>query len=307
MAPELAVARLRRLPVGSTILDPMAGSGTVLRQALGIGHKAIGFDVDPLAVLMAKVWTTPVEYPAIDKLGALVVAEAKALRSESIVLPWIDDDPETAAFVEFWFADQQKNDLRRLAIVLWQLYQSQSKAKERSVTDVLRIALSRLIIVKDNGASLARDVSHSRPHKVAERSAFQVFPAFERSIRQVRRRLSETPPGTGATVAVGDARLIKGVENSQIDAVMTSPPYLNAIDYMRGHRLSLVWLGHKLSDLRQIRTSSVGAERAPDHRDTDYLFKEIADQISAPATSLRATGLWCLGMQKTYIVLCRKL
>lgn len=45
---------------------------------------------------------------------------------------------------------------------------------------------------------------------------------------------------------------------------MTSPPYLNAIDYMRGHRLALVWLGYPLEDLRQIRSTSIGAERAPE-------------------------------------------
>jgi hypothetical protein len=45
---------------------------------------------------------------------------------------------------------------------------------------------------------------------------------------------------------------------------MTSPPYLNAIDYMRGHRLSLVWLGYGLSHLRNIRSNSIGAERGPD-------------------------------------------
>ena len=31
---------------------------------------------------------------------------------------------------------------------------------------------------------------------------------------------------------------------------------------MRGHKLSLVWLGHSISSLRAIRSSSIGAERA---------------------------------------------
>jgi hypothetical protein len=279
MAPELAVARLKRLPAGSTVLDPMAGSGTVVRQALEFGHQAMGFDLDPLAVLMSRVWTMPVEDSVIEKLAAMVLGEAKALNPEVVGLPWIDDDSETTEFVKFWFGDQQRNDLRRLALILWHLDQPQVKGQERSATDVLRVALSRLIIVKENGASLARDVSHSRPHKVTQQSAFEVFPAFERSVKHVRKRLLEAPPRPGATVALGDARLMKDIASSEIDAVMTSPPYLNAIDYMRGHRLSLVWLGHKLSDLRQIRTSSVGAERAPDHKGAAYHFKEIADQI----------------------------
>ncbi len=48
---------------------------------------------------------------------------------------------------------------------------------------------------------------------------------------------------------------------------------------MRGHRLSLVWLGHKLSDLRNIRSSSIGAERGPDVQRATHLFKEIQDAM----------------------------
>ena len=58
MAPELAIDTLRDLPGSSVVLDPMVGSGTVLRHASDMGHAAIGFDVDPLAVLISRVWTS---------------------------------------------------------------------------------------------------------------------------------------------------------------------------------------------------------------------------------------------------------
>jgi DNA modification methylase len=45
------------------------------------------------------------------------------------------------------------------------------------------------------------------------------------------------------------------------DGIITSPPYLNAIDYMRGHKFSLVWLGYSISSLRNIRTSTIGSEK----------------------------------------------
>jgi hypothetical protein len=42
---------------------------------------------------------------------------------------------------------------------------------------------------------------------------------------------------------------------------VTSPPYLNALDYLRGHKLALVWFGYKVSDLRARRGTSIGSER----------------------------------------------
>src|ERR1700733_10446324 len=46
--------------VGETILDPMAGSGTTLVEAKILGRNAIGYDIDPLARLLAKVKTKSV-------------------------------------------------------------------------------------------------------------------------------------------------------------------------------------------------------------------------------------------------------
>ena len=59
MASEIALKASESLPAHSTILDPMVGSGTVLRIAAEHGHNGIGYDMDPMAVLLSKVWVTP--------------------------------------------------------------------------------------------------------------------------------------------------------------------------------------------------------------------------------------------------------
>jgi hypothetical protein len=278
MAPELAIDGLKKLKHPGVVLDPMVGSGVVVRQASKMGHQAIGFDIDPLAVLMTKVWTTPVDDTAVEQLTMDVLNVAKEL-SDSVILPWIDDEEETTRFIEYWFAEPQRSDLRRLAYSLSQLNHLHLRAKKRTAVDVLRLALSRIIITKDQGASLARDVSHSRPHKVAEVSSFEVFPAFERSVQQIRRLLVSSPPIGNVDVRLGDARSLKSIENGEVDAVLTSPPYLNAIDYMRGHRLSLVWLEHRLSDLRRIRSNSIGSERGPDLVRSAHLFEAVQNAM----------------------------
>jgi hypothetical protein len=263
MAPEFALAHLADLPKGQIVLDPMSGSGTVLRQASALGHRAYGFDVDPLAVLMSRVWTTAINDATVETLFKQVVADAK--KAKSVTLPWIDDDPETKTFAKYWFGDSQRRELRRLAFVLARHAAEAKTHNERAAVDVLRLALSRIIITKDKGASLGRDISHSRPHKVAETNDYDVRIGYERSVRAIRKRLADEPPGVAAAkVRLGDARRLKGMDNLTVDAVLTSPPYLNAIDYLRGHRLSLIWLGHRLSDLRVIRSNSIGSERRPE-------------------------------------------
>ena len=264
MAPELALLTLKNLEADSIVLDPMSGSGTVIRQAAEMGHQAMGFDLDPLAVLMSRVWTTSVADGLIEKVSNQLFSEVSKIGPEKVTLPWIDDDPETSNFIDFWFGDVQKIQLRKIAFVLDCMSRKKYTKEKKAAINVIKIALSRIIITKEQAASLARDTSHSRPHKVTSESDFDVLINLKRSISQIRKRLLETPTSGGAEVNLGDARNLKSVRSNSIDLVLTSPPYLNAIDYLRGHRLSLVWLGHKITELRAIRSSSIGAERAPD-------------------------------------------
>ncbi|WP_067651950.1 hypothetical protein [Dokdonella koreensis] len=261
MAPELALSSLADLPADSLVLDPMAGSGTVLRQALALGHRAIGFDMDPLAVLMSRVWTAPVDEAVLDRevQGLMDGATVVDLRSQT--LHWHDE--ETRAFVRYWFDGPQRRALTRLAYVLDELRCARLSGRRRAALDVMSIALSRLIVTKEQGASLARDTSHSRPHRVAETSDYDVNANFLRSVQQLKRRLLENRPPQAARIEIGDARALT-LEARSVDAILTSPPYLNAIDYMRGHRMSLVWLGYRLEELRTIRSTTIGAERAAD-------------------------------------------
>lgn len=264
MAPDLALVPLAALRSGSTVLDPMMGSGTVVRHALDAGHHALGYDLDPLAVLMSKVWTTQVDDSVIERLLAIVLGMV-ARDGDVPTLAW-QQDTETTSFVAFWFCENQRGDLSRIAFALDALGKTDLSADEEAALDAMRVAFSRIIITKEQGASLARDTSHSRPHRVATSSDYKVVPNFIRSVGQVRKRLLADPPVGRAQLRQGDARALC-IPDASVDAVITSPPYLNAIDYMRGHRMSLVWLGHSIPTLRGIRSSSIGAERSADAHD----------------------------------------
>jgi hypothetical protein len=272
MASDIALKELSKLPEDTIVLDPMMGSGTVIRAAIDCGLRAIGRDVDPLSVLMARVWTTSIDTQSLCEYAVQLVQDASSLRADNIVLPWIDDDLDTSLFIDYWFGERQKADLRKLSYLI--------QATQGPERDALRIALSRIIITKNNGASLARDVSHSRPHRVMHENPFSVMDGFMSSVIQIAKRLEYDVPRHRADTCQEDARHLTSIANASIDRVITSPPYLNAIDYLRGHRLSLVWLGYRLNELRAIRLGSIGAERAPDMHVDTHLADEIIDQMA---------------------------
>ena len=250
MAPELAHVALGDVPKNGRVLDPMCGSGTVARAAVEAGLDCVGVDIDPLAVLMSRVWTSKLDTVRMRTDAEDVVREARSLEPNAV---WRTEDAETQRFISYWFARKQEDEMARMWTIL--------RRQERESGRALAICLSRLIVSKEMMASLARDTSHSRPHKVANRNEFDVYEGFLRSCRFVARRLNASAIRGRADIRLGDARKLEGIDDGKFDLILTSPPYLNAIDYIRAHRLTLVWLGYAMASLRQTRATSVGAER----------------------------------------------
>ncbi len=268
MASEIALETLRCLPPQSFVLDPMCGSGTVVRQALECGHNALGMDIDPLSILMARVWTIPMSPIIKQDFGTEIVREAETLTDDRIILPWIDNCQDTKKYIDFWFYPTQQDQIRALLSVCSR-FQGQK-------SNLAKLALSRLIITKTRGASLAADVSHSRPHKVRIENEFNVFQEFEKSFARLHRILYKKPPPARGKIRCGNAQQLRGIRRDSVDAVITSPPYLSAIDYLRGHKLSLVWLGYSIPQLRKIRSISIGAPTKLQCQESDRVNEIIA-------------------------------
>jgi DNA modification methylase len=257
MAPGIALDALGEIDGPITVLDPMAGSGTVLAVARANGHRAIGFDLDPLAVLLAGVWTRSINPDAAIESASEVLHRAKGfLKSlpQGMAYP-INADEETRRFIRYWFDGYARRQLSSLAKAI-------RYVDDKTVQDALWVGFSRLIITKTAGASRAMDLSHSRPHREFLKAPVKPFDRFLSAISLV---VSNCPrSGTAGLGPVcqskhGDARRL-AVQSGSIDLVLTSPPYLNAIDYLRCSKFSLVWMGHRIEEIRTIRSESIGAE-----------------------------------------------
>jgi len=94
----------------------------------------------------------------------------------------------------------------------------------------------------------------------------------------------------------GDARKLPSLASRSIDAVITSPPYLNAIDYLRGHRLSLVWLGFGVPDIKRLRSESIGAESSAE----DLVSPRMLDELLRQAGCISDLPSREIGMVKRY-------
>jgi len=298
MAPGIALDALGESETPLKVLDPMAGSGTVIAVARANGHKAFGVDLDPLAVLLASVWTRTIDAQVVNTKAAEVLGRAKEI---SKFLPArfgypASSDDETRKFIRYWFDENSRRQLAALSVAIERVHNLTTK-------EALWCGFSRLIITKQAGASLAMDLSHSRPHRAFLRAPVKPFDRFLLAVQSV---VSNCPQvgtkrvGPETVVKRGNAKKLDLQDNS-IDLVLTSPPYLNAIDYMRCSKFSLVWMGYNIGELRQLRAVSIGTEAAFEEAMESPWVRHVINalrlkpMLPSRQHALLATYVWDMG------------
>jgi DNA modification methylase len=275
MASSIALGHLPATPKARplTVLDPMAGSGTTLVAARMNGHLAVGIDTDPLAIIISKTRCQSFAQDKARELAAEIIKKVEKKWSKipaKSAYPHYADD-ETCEFIDYWFDTKNKKQLVCLSRYI-------EKVRDKNLQNILWCAFSRLIITKNEGASLARDLSHSRPHKAYKKSRIHPASHFCKALEKVilGNPFKSTSRLPNAKIRKGDARALP-LKDASVDVVITSPPYLNAIDYVRCSKFSLVWMGYNISDLRSLRSTNIGAERKLENAENE--FKEIFSKL----------------------------
>ena len=145
------------------ILDPMVGSGTTMLEAYFANRKGIGFDIDPLALKIARVKTNPLNKKELVDYGSKIYTNAKIEFNENRenLLKLLDDyfEPKTKKFIDYWFLKETQLELMSLRNQIDNIPIIEYK-------NFFEVVFSSVIITKSGGVSLALDLGHTRPHKV---------------------------------------------------------------------------------------------------------------------------------------------
>jgi hypothetical protein len=171
---------------------------------------------------------------------------------KDIEAQWSSLDDEGRRFIRYWFRKPHADELFALSLAI-------DEEIGTAEWPIFAAIFSSLIISRGSGASRAMDLSRSRPHRVESKIPKSPFAFWTKQVGAFRTYYQNSSLAGKADIKVGDARNLR-LPDESVHTIITSPPYLNAIDYMRTSKFSLIFLGGRLGELRAIRSAAVGTE-----------------------------------------------
>ena len=264
------------------LLDPFAGTGTVLVESMIQSYRsmtAFGVEINPLVRLIAKVKTTPLNVQTLKeetkRLGGQITRDGKLREVPEFPFKdlWFTESVQRQlATIRYWIEKVQDSDLRDFFWVCFSSTIRKVSLADPSVAPPVKINLSRFRGVhKQRMEALLKKKLNSDAvveFLLVVKKNTSRMSTFVTRLAKIRYRQ--------ASVIWDDARNLKqgkyvekGVLNkkyarplSNVDLVITSPPYVNAQRYLRTVRLEMYWLGISApTELNQLDQKYVGTER----------------------------------------------
>ncbi|MBI3501789.1 MAG: hypothetical protein HY063_08335 [Bacteroidetes bacterium] len=267
------------------VLDPFAGSGTILLESIinpFVRRSAVGVEINPLARLISKVKTTPLDNRKLNESLLLIDRIYHNTKPGSFI---------THNFINsrLWFSRSAIYQLSKLKHVLNKVDISQD------YKDFFLLCFSK-VIRKVSKADpnipppvflklykYKRNVSQYKKLKkylryIEKPDVWQLFERIvsENSKLTILNFIDEIKhDDLKAKIIWDDARAIrystngsvhiksdraKKMPNGSIGLVLTSPPYLTAQKYIRSTKLELLWLGYSNNELSVFEKATVGSE-----------------------------------------------
>jgi SAM-dependent methyltransferase len=244
---------------GDLIVDPYCGSGTTLLEAALVGRRAIGFDLSPLAVLIATAKITPVPGEKLrelrqqmsDVVSEIEGADLFSSRGESAPFhDWRLADP----WFKKWFQELVLRDL--VAI-----HQGLELIQDTAMRRIGLVAFSDILRRSSNAHQGYPNVmfdSRGRPRPRPGRLFLKALRQICDDVGQLSSHLDQL---TSVTVQEADARNLPLIDGTA-DAIVSHPPYIGSIPYAEYGALSLKWLG---ADPKGLDKQLTGGQRQSRH------------------------------------------
>jgi len=273
------------IPFGETVLDPFAGAGTTLVSAVLRGINAVGLEVNPFLSFASEVklnWN--VDLTTFETSMSCILNEARSLldavtTEQNLFTQSVSET--TLRKARTILSEQAQPEMPRLHKWISPAVVSKVLLLRYLIDSIVPIGIRRHFLLAL--AAILRPASNMKlmPHAFGSNTFKEDAPVYDMFALKIRkmyddlRYVQSLSHRVGRSLVVNcDARRAEVVQSDLLPAslAITSPPYLNNLDYTMQTRLELFFLGFvkNMNDLRTLRKGMVTC-------DAKAMYKDVHD------------------------------
>ena len=219
---------------GDTICDIFCGSGTALVESRLLSRNSYGIDLNPLAVFLAKVKTTPVNSKSLSREYLKLLDRIDKIKNSEIKKPKFYN-------LEFWFKDQVITKLAKIKKAI-------KETKNTNVQNFFMVSFSETVRKVSNTKNGEFKLVRIKKEELEKHdpNVLETFKKItETNIRRMEEYYKDVNKNTWAKVIFGDSSKDNEIKENSIDFIITSPPYGDSrttVAYGQFSRLSAQWI-----------------------------------------------------------------
>lgn len=231
------------------VADIFCGCGTVAFESVSNGKQFWGYDINPVATLIARAKSSQYNYETIITLNNQILEEYRSATLSTLLKTQVNSR------ILYWFDPMQ---IERLLTLKECINRVPMRTEYR---DFFLCAFSN--ILKPCSRWLTKSI---KPQIDPNKKPKSPFEAFCMQTSSMIKAIAEIKLFTYGQAHIKTQNILK--EEFQVpfvDLLVTSPPYVTSYEYADLHQLSTLWLGYS-EDYRAFRKGSIGSL----HTSTDY-------------------------------------
>ena len=245
-------------PRGGTILDPFAGVGTTLVDAILSGHNVVGFEINPYAAMACRLKVNASQMP-VEKL------ENEMLRFRKFMDAKMPNGYAAKSTSPGGFKSRTAFYSPKVLQKVLIFHDFIRTIKDGLLQEVFKLAFASTMVSYSNYSyepSLCRRISAGRKeiHDFpVELTILQKLQQMTNDIKWAKER-AVLPQREAVIINDTFFRCDSHLAPESADLIVTSPPYLNNYHYNRNTRPQLYWLGlvNDLKDMKDLEESNFG-------------------------------------------------